>query len=54
MRDGDCGGSGSGGGGAYFLILNQTPYPRFEPLTKALVLGQWESISLDLFWASKG
>ena len=49
MRDGDCGGSGtggggSGGGGAYSLILNQTQYPRFEPITKALVLGQWESI----------
>ena len=51
MGGGDGGGGGSGGGGsggggsrAYFLILNQTPYPRFEPITEAIVLGQRESI----------
>ena len=38
------GGSGGGGGWAYFLILNQTPYPRFEPFTEAIVLGQRKSI----------
>ena len=50
MAVGDGGGGGSvrGGSGsegwAYFLILNQTPYPRFEPITEAIVLGQRESI----------
>ena len=32
------------GGGAYFLMLNQSPYLSFLCITQALVLGLWELI----------